>query len=142
METEVKKFRHRKTRLVVAWGIGSERYISTDAKYYLPKDVVEDSTEWEEITPLFDFFGVPVTEDELHYRIVLDVKGTTNVLNGKGGLWPDHAKNMSRVLGIFKDYGQACQFQRIFVALVKEKELLVTAGGNPSTYLKNLLKAL
>lgn len=136
------KYRHKKTGIEVTWSPGSQRYFSVTNtnSYYIPKEVVEGSTEWEEILPLTDFYGVEVDVAELHYRVVVDKAGNSTVLNGKDGILPNFV--VEKVIAIFKEYNQACQFQRIFVSLRKDKDLLTTLGGNPTTYLKNLLKTL
>lgn len=137
------KYRHKKTGITVKLG-KSGKYVCDNDKdivlYYIPREVVEESAEWQEITPLIDFFGNEVSEYELHYRVVIDKLGVSHVLNGKNGLLPNF--EVVKIVAIFRDYTQACQFQKIYNPLSKDKELLVTPTGNPTTYLKNILKTL
>lgn len=133
------KYRHKKTGLEVIWGSGSQRYfaVSSTNSYYLPKEVVEDSAEWEELVPLTDFYGKEVDTSKVYYKVWLMVDDTTSVCNAlsdpKGG---------SKVITIFTDYRGACEFQRLYIILKKAKTLVATDGNNPSSYLKNLLKTL
>lgn len=133
------KYRHKKTNLEVTWGPGSQRYfaVSNTNSYYIPKEVVEDSAEWEEIKPLTDFYGVAIPEGHLAYHVTADKAELTSVCNSRNFINKD-----IRILATFREYEQACQFQRIFVFLNKSKDLLITPGSNPSTYLKNVIKTI
>jgi hypothetical protein len=138
------EYYHLKSKLVVKLNAASDLYEAVEGTLLIrmPKEVVENSNEWKEIKPLIDFYGKAINENELHYRVILDTKEVTHVLNGKSGLWPEHAKILSKTLAIFKDYEEACDFQRVYCSLKKAADLLVTPGGNPSTYLKNVIALL
>lgn len=134
-----KKYRHKKTGLIVEWGIGSERYISITAtsSYYLPKGVVEDSTEWEEVIPIFDFFGVEIKYGDIHYHLIEDNIGDTHIMNAT-----NYTANKGKRIATFRDFEQGVVFQRLYIALRRSKDLICTAANNPTQYLKDILKTL
>lgn len=137
------KYRHKRTGLIVKWGVSNKYICDNDnvTLYYIPKEVVEGSTEWEEIVPLFDFFGKEIDTSKVHYFIVIDDKGCCHAINDV------KAKNnilfpKVKTLAAFRTYEDACKILRLYNFLRSEKELIVTENGNPTQYLKNILKTL
>jgi len=136
----LKQYRHKRSAIIAVYDSRNFYQHSTNPDMKIPVVVVEGSTEWEEIVPpkpVIDFYGTELDAKLLHYKVLLLKDNTTMVSNGLG-----NGPEESKVLTAFKDYDEACEFQRIYVFLKKQKELLTTAGGNASQYLKNLLKTL
>jgi hypothetical protein len=141
-----KKYRHKKTDIEVAYG-GSGRYYSTkpgNEVYYIPKEVVEDSTEWEEIVrePIKDFYGSEIKAGEICYAVIKDSSNVTHVVNRVNMHMDQLLEKKAKILANFKVYTEACQYQRVYVSLQKSKDLILTATGNPTKFLKNILKSL
>lgn len=131
------KYRHKKLNFVVTFN-GYGRYTDEVNTLSLSVPMVEDSAEWEEIKPLTDFYGVEIPLGHLAYHVTIDSANLTTVVNNNNFINSREVK----IIATFREYNQACQFQGIFVKLQKHKDILVTTGGNPTTYLKNILKTL
>jgi hypothetical protein len=131
-----RKFQHTKPTMTVQWSEMSESYIS--GRYIFPKEIIENSEEWEEVLPVYDFLGNEVDVKSAHYTVFLYSTGGTTISNTIGG----HTLPDAKVLAIFKEYGEAQAYQRIYVALRKSTELLITPTGLPSAYLKKVLKTI
>jgi hypothetical protein len=138
-----KKYRHIKTQMIVEWGAGTSRYFSTypdtTNTYYLPKEVVEDSAEWELIKQeLVDFVGKKYFEGDAHYVAMLARDNINVLILNSLTLGPDKD---GKILEKFAEYSDASEYQRIVAFLGRSYKSLITASGNPSTLLKDAIKS-
>jgi hypothetical protein len=137
-----KQYRHKKTNIIATWKDKSSAIAYTvnvnNVMYFLPKELVEGSDEWEEIKPLFDFHGFEIGRNEVAYHVCLDEKSSDVSLHNSI-IYEANNRN-TRILTTFKNYKDATSFQKAYCAVRKSKNLLATSSGDPTNYLKFILK--
>jgi hypothetical protein len=136
---ENKQYCHKRTGIVVEWKKGSKTYSGSNqnATYYLAKEMVEGSPDWEEIVPLYDEHGVKLNDGDHFYTVHLLSSGITLLVNGRRSGY-----NSSKILAVYRDYKEACEYEKVYNALRKVQDCIVTPSGLPSAFFKKIIKQL
>jgi hypothetical protein len=129
-----RKFRHTKSNFVVTHN-GYGRYVNETNALSLAPMMVEDTAEWKEVLPIYDEYGMEIKEGDLFYSVCLMDNGSTLLVNR-------HPPKDYKVLAIYRDYKEACRFEKVYNALKKIQEYIITPSGLPSAYLKKIIKLL
>lgn len=129
-----RKFRHIKSNFVVTHN-GYGRYVNETSALSLAPMMVEDTVEWKEVLPIYDEYGMEIKEGDLFYTVSLLNNGVTQLVNRL-------PLGNCKILAIYRDYKEATQFEKVYNALKKVQEYVITPSGLPSAYLKKIIKLL
>ena len=134
----MKQFKHKRSTIIVEYNPNNYYQQTTNPNMKYAQVVVEGSDDWEEIIPLVDFHGKNLNRLLLHYKVLLLSDNTTAVWNGLNFL----PASTSKTLAVFQGYEEACEFQKVYNAIKKFDQLLISPRGNATEYFKRLLKVI